>query len=1393
MTAALSKILPYFVYSVLDNIVKRTQVFRICLFGPFQVSLSGTPLTAFHSNKTRALLSYLLTEANQPHSRDFLATLLWSDQTNQRARTNLRTTLAKLRKLLAPLEKDTPLFTTTRHSIQLNLNPTHHWVDVVAFNDLLTGCEEAQSDTPACIEAMTQAATLYQGDFLSDLLVENAAPFEGWRLQQQEAYHWRMLALLERLTNYYMWNTDHQGDYQIAEQYARWQLNLEPWAETAHYQLMEILAKTGQQAAALAQYETCRQLLAEELNTTPSPQTVALVEQIRQGELASVELIPPSNSAIAELDWGELPLVGTFFGRAAELAHLKQWLVEKRERLVIILGMGGLGKTALAAQVAREVAGDFEIIIWRSLLNAPTLDELLPGILQTLNDPSVVDYPASLAKKLDRFLEHLRQRRCLVVLDNLEALLQSNQAGQYRPGYEAYGHLIDTLASREHQSCLLLTSREQPQRRLQLQLHLPGTQTLLLTGVDLVASQQILQARGVSMTQAEADILTDRYSGNPLALNLLAQTIQVFYFGDVAAFLGEETPIFDDIRGVLDQQFNRLSALEQDILLWLAISREPLSLPDLTSALVGPVRQRTLIEALHALQRRSLLERNQAGFTLQNVVTEYLTDKLIEQVSQEVESGAIRWLNSHALLQAQAKTYVRLSQTRLILHPLAEQLLARLGLSGVDQTCCHLLDHLRQETLLAPGYAAGNLLNLLLYLKIDVTDYNFSGLSMWQADLRGRLLSEVNFAGADLSRSVFTDIFGFIYSVAFRPDGRLLAAAGSDGSIRLWQTETYQPVAMLTEHTEIVWAITFSPDGRTLASTSADGTIRLWGIATGQSRYILKGGKSGVQAVAFSPDGALLAGGGRDHEVYLWSLADIASLEVGQAGATLQGHTDSIQSVAFSPDGQILASGSRDKTVRLWETNGGQLLGILRGHTNWVNAIAFSPNGKTLASAGEDGRICLWDMSALPLTSSLKSEPEQALSSHTSGVQTVTFSPDGQTLASAGSDYRIRLWNVATGQTRHMLSGHTNWVRSITFSPDGQSLASGSWDHTVRLWDANPHSGYSLRTLQGYTNLVFSLAFSPNGKLLSSSHSDGTIRLWDVPTGHCFRTLQGHTNWVWHVAFSPDGQTLASSSFDGTVRLWDTVTGQPRHLLQGHQGGVQVVAFSPDGQTLASSSIDHTVRLWNVATGQHQQTLHHHTNWSLSVAFSPDGQVLASSSADRSIVLWEVSTGKIYRILTGHQGGVQNISFSPDGTLLASISWDKTVRLWEVASGQICHILPGHTSLGQGIVFSPDGQTLVSSSYDRTVRLWEVSSGQLCHVLEGHNNWVFYVTYSPDGTLLASSSADATIKLWQPDTGHCLQTFQAPAPYAGMNISGVSGITEAQRSVLKELGAVERV
>jgi WD40 repeat protein/ankyrin repeat protein len=1101
-------------------------------------------------------------------------------------------------------------------------------------------------------------------------------------------------------------------------------------------------------------------------------------------------------------DWGEAPDVSTFYGRTQDLASLTQWVTHDRCRSIAILGIGGVGKTALSVKLAEQIQSNFEYLIWRSLRNAPPLAEILSDLIQFLSNQPQIDVPESLDRKLSRLIACLKEHRCLLILDNVESILNPGEslsgssrirAGYYREGYEGYGELLTKIGETPHQSCLILTGREQPKELAFLARTTQSVQSIRLTGLKETDGSQLLKSIHLSGTRNEYSELIERYDGNPLALKIVSTTIQSLFDGHISTFLEQGTTVFGDIRDLLDRQFNRLSELEKAVMVWLAIERESVSLVELREDFVASISNPNLIEALESLSRRCLVEtvsrslieaslpamhkQSSIGFTLQNVVMEYMTDRLIEQIIHETRTGQLEYFNNYAPIEASAKDYVRETQERLILKPIADRLLNCFGKEAIDEWANQTLSNLRKQSRFSSGYAAGNILNLLCHWNIDLTGYDFSHLSIWQAYLQGSQLRDTNFSHSDLTRSVFTQSFGSIHAVAFSPGGDLLATGDSEGWIRLFHMEDGQQ-RLTFQHAQSWWVVSvaFSPDSQMLASGGLDQTVKLWNSRTGECLKIFHGHTKWIWIVAFSPDGQTIASGSDDRTVKLWDI------HTGQCLRTLQASDNGgTWAIAFSPDGQTLVSGSDDRTIKFWDVRTGECFKTLLGHTNRVWSVAFSADGRMLASGSLDRTIKLWDVNT--------EQCLKTLQGHIHGVRSLAFSPDGQTLTSGSLDGTLRLWQVTTGQCSRILQGHAVWVRSVAASPDGQIVASGGDDQATRLWDVR--TGKCLKMLQGYTNWLWSVAFSPNGQTLASGSLDKTVRLWDVHTGQCLQTFQGHTHWVWSVVFSTDSQTLASGSDDQTIKLWDIRTGQCLKTLEGHLGGgVWSVAFNSDSQLLVSGGQDGIVRLWNSNTGECIRIMPAHTGWVWSVAFSPDGQTIASSSDDQTVKFWQVSTGQCLRTLQ-NRNRVTSVAFSPNGQRLASSSADCQIKLWDVLTGQCLHTLPDHGCWVHAVTFSPDGQRLASGSADCQIKLWDVSTGQCSHTLQGHENWVNSVVFSPDGKYLASGSKDGTIKLWNVRTSECFKTLKIPRPYEGMNITGIVGITDAQKTTLKALGATE--
>ncbi|HWE61313.1 MAG TPA: NB-ARC domain-containing protein [Chloroflexota bacterium] len=427
-----------------------------------------------------------------------------------------------------------------------------------------------------------------------------------------------------------------------------------------------------------------------------------------------------------------LPDLSVCHGRLSELETLSRWLLTERCRLVAVLGIGGIGKTTLVARLAHDLAPRFEAAFWRSVRNAPPVEEWLAGALAALS-AAQTHLPDGEEARLTLLLDVLRQKRCLLILDSLETILQPGAGeGRYRDGYTGYSLLLRRVAETGHQSCLLVISRETPPEMGPPDgARFPG-RPFPLTGLGIVDGLALLRDTGLRVEGTEGRALVERYGGNPLALKVVAATIAGAFDGNISAFLDHGTTVFGDIRQLLDDQVDRISPVERDLCYWLAVAREPVSFGELIADLgPGTWLRGAMQDALEALRRRSLLVHGQrsATFTLQPMVLEYMTIRLVKDVSREILERRPALLRTHALVKGETKDYVGQSQERLIATPLLAQLTAVLGDAGsVEQHLLDLLQAWRGRTAAEQGYGPGNVVNLLRLLRGDLQGIDLSRL-----------------------------------------------------------------------------------------------------------------------------------------------------------------------------------------------------------------------------------------------------------------------------------------------------------------------------------------------------------------------------------------------------------------------------------------------------------------------------------------------------------------------------------------------------------------------------------------------------------------------------------------------------------------------------------------
>jgi WD40 repeat protein len=581
--------------------------------------------------------------------------------------------------------------------------------------------------------------------------------------------------------------------------------------------------------------------------------------------------------------------------------------------------------------------------------------------------------------------------------------------------------------------------------------------------------------------------------------------------------------------------------------------------------------------------------------------------------------------------------------------------------------------------------------------------------------------------------------------LAYSPDGKTVALACEENTVKLWDVASRKVKATWAAHEGGIWHVAYSPDGKTLASAGnesaklGDFSVKLWDPATGKQKALLK---EQWGPLAFSRDSKVLATV-ESGKVALW---DVSAAKQKTACENIY-HP---RALALSPDGATLAY-TMGENIKLADTASGKLKADLEWHKDTVWALAFSPDGTILASGSDDETIMLWDA----VTGKLKTTFKK-----TGSVHFLAFSGDGKTLAAASyslSEGDVTLRDVATGKVLSTLEGHTH-SNCLAFSPDGKTLAALSYDKTLKLWDLA--TGKDNIRPTGHTNWVTALAFSPDSKTLASGSMDLTVQLWNLGEKKVKTTLQENGP-IGSLAFRQDGKTLmvgggAMGSVKKTgVRAWDLVGGKIKKTFKGDFLS-RCMALSPNGKTLAIGDfypgkedfpMRGKIKLFDVDTGEEQAVLERSASWpSGCLAFSPDGKTLAAGLGPLfgdGVLLWDLATGKRKSIA---KYDVSSIAFTPDSKMLAVAS--KSVRLYDLATGKEKAFLSGHEEWVTAVAFSPDGKTLASASMDKTVKLWDVALAKEKATLTGHTDGVLCVAFSPDGTMLASGSMDKSIKLW---------------------------------------------
>jgi WD40 repeat protein len=1093
-------------------------------------------------------------------------------------------------------------------------------------------------------------------------------------------------------------------------------------------------------------------------------------------------------------DWGELRIdVEDFRGRTAELVQLTDWIVKDSVRLLGLSGPPGVGKTWLATKVAQGVEGHFQRVVYRELGDRPFPQTLVTELLTHLGTAPVArPAGASLREQLEDLVQVLTERPCLLILDKAEVFYHPQAlAGTYDVPYGDYAQILQAFATYGHKSCVIWVGRDVSEAMAGTM----GTRSQLFSvkGLDADAIQHLaFWPAHLRADPEDWQTLHRLYGGIPDLIRPLATRLAPFGYRLQSCLAAPER--LPNVDAYFETWLATLSFAEGEVLTWLAISREPLSLEALQQRL-----HRFPGAEIDSLYRRGLCQMvGEAGLwqlTLPDLLGTYLCAQQVQGFENPDEEQWFDHLHRHPLLNAVAPEQVQQWQRQHLLEPVAAAIAYHYPEpSARRDLLVRLLGRSRWQSRIHSqmGYSGGNLINLARAWQFSLVGLDCRELNLWGADLQSDCFQGVALEGSHLAYAALAKPLGRSPVIAVSPMGTQGAIGDHDGRLNLWSLgDGRLQRSFLIDCTSALRSIVFSPDGTTLAEGRDDGQVRLWDLASEYAPELFTGTPEvPIRALAYSPDGRFLAGGDEAGTLYLWRLAS------GECIQHIPAHRGTITAIAFSPCGTYVSTCGADCVAIEWQVATGVSHARYQGRvTASLSLVAYQglpedpATPRAIVVGWDDRQIVLWELAT--------HRPWRMLSPHCDMVVAIALSPDGQYLTASSVNGELHWWHVLTRDYLRQSPALGSPVGALAFTPDSMRLFTGC-DYQAQLWAVA--TGDCLRSWRSSRHRVTALTLVPRSQEVLTAHEDGTLRRWQkqmtperwlpiqrlsLPTPEKISAV------MVGVHYGSPHQVWVVGDQGGNVHLCKEAEMAWLGLSIRMPGGISALALSTDGQWLAVGDEGGTLALWNLATGDRRWQQAGHGEAVMALTFSPDGEQLYSGSRDRTIRGWNLQ-GRALFDLNGHRRRVHTLAITPDGDVLLSGSHDGTLRCWHLPT-QSCQKVWHHRdhAIIACVAVDAQGVPVAVTSDTTTLQVWDTATDICRLTLAEHQDTIWHVSPDPDGQFLLSASQNGEINLWDLQTRHSCGYLRADRPYEGMQISGCEGLSEAEHAMVRSLGAVD--